>query len=83
MLVAEPALAIDEIVRRPIMVVERAPDGVIVVERDRIADIEIAHGPPDIGGILLECELRRVDADHDESLVFISVRPGADIGQRA
>ena len=35
------ALGVDEVVRRPVLVVERAPDRVVVVDRDRIVDLEI------------------------------------------
>ena len=38
-MVADAALGVDEVVRRPVLVVERAPDRVVVVDRDRIADL--------------------------------------------
>src|SRR5258707_3554879 len=41
MVVAYAALGVDEVMRRPILVVERAPDGVVVIDRDRIIDLEI------------------------------------------
>ena len=37
MVVADAALGIDEVMRGPVMVVERAPQDVVVVERDRIS----------------------------------------------
>ena len=41
MVVADLALGIDEVVRRPVAVVEGAPDRVVVVDRDGIVDLEI------------------------------------------
>ena len=36
--IADDAVAVDEVQRRPVVVVEGAPDLVVVVERDRIVD---------------------------------------------
>ena len=39
--IAHAALRVNEIERGPILVVERAPDFVVVVDRDRIMDFQI------------------------------------------
>jgi hypothetical protein len=52
--VADAALAVGEIVGRPVTVVEGAPDLEIVVRRDRIADAEIGDGLADVGGFALK-----------------------------
>ena len=58
-------LHIDEIERRPIVVVERSPYRIIAIERDRIIDPQILRGSANVLDISLERELRRVDADRD------------------
>ena len=83
MVVADVALGIDEIMRRPVLVVEGAPDRIVVVDRDRIVDLEIGDGLAHVVDVLLEGELRRVHADHDQALVLVLLGPGADVGNRA
>jgi hypothetical protein len=41
---AEPALGVDDVGRRPVVVVERAPDGVVVADRDRIPNPQVGGG---------------------------------------
>ncbi len=38
MVMADAAFGVDEVVRGPVLIVERAPDRVVVVDRDRIVD---------------------------------------------
>ena len=71
------------VMRRPILVVETAPDRIAVVDRNRIIDAKALHGGTDIVDVPLERELRRVDPDDDRALVAILLRAGLDIGQRA
>jgi hypothetical protein len=40
-LAADEAFGVDEIERRPVVVVERAPDVVVVVDRDRVVDLSL------------------------------------------
>src|SRR5690606_21287703 len=51
--VADPPLGVDEVVRGPVAVLERAPDGVVVVERDRVADAQRFDRVGDVARILL------------------------------
>ena len=48
-----------------------------------MADAEAGDRLPDVLDLLLEREFRRVDADHDQPLILVLFRPGADIGQGA
>jgi hypothetical protein len=48
MVVANAALRVDEVMRRPILAVGTAPDRVAVVVRNRIVDAEALHGGTDI-----------------------------------
>ena len=41
MMVTPASLGIDEIMRGPIFIVEGAPDGVLAVDGDRVADLQI------------------------------------------
>src|SRR5262245_14550586 len=74
---------IDDIECRPIMVIESSPYSKIIVNRDRIVDLHLFCGSTDIVDVSLERELRRVHADHYQSLILIFLGPGANIGKRA
>ncbi|MCY1401498.1 hypothetical protein D9M71_166180 [compost metagenome] len=80
---ADASVGVDEVVRRPVLVVEGAPDRVVVVDGDRIVDAELAHRLGHIAYIALEGEFRRVHADHHQPLVAVFVRPGFHVGQGA
>jgi hypothetical protein len=45
---------IDEVVRRPVLVVEALPDRIVVIERHRIGDSQLRDGPAHIPQVLLE-----------------------------
>ena len=51
----------------------------VVVDRDRVVDLHVFHGPANVGDVLFEFEFRRMDADHHQSLVLVFLGPGADI----
>ena len=65
------------------MVVERAPHRVVAVDRDREVDRHVPDGHPNVVDVLLERELGRMDADHDQSLLLVLVRPRADVRERS
>ncbi|SMP00021.1 hypothetical protein SAMN06265221_1562 [Paracoccus laeviglucosivorans] len=77
------ALGVDEVMRGPILVLEGAPDGIVVVDRNRIGDRQVGHGLFDVGKLFLKGEFRGVDADHDQSLILVFLGPGPDIGDGA
>ena len=83
MVMANLALGIDKVVRRPILVVEGPPDRVVIVERNGITDLEIGNGVAHVVDILLEGEFGRVHPDHHEALVFVLLGPGSHIGNGA
>ena len=64
--VADPALGIGDVRRRPEVVVERLPDAVVAVDGDRIVDAEAARPRDDVVDVPLEAELGRVHADDRE-----------------
>ena len=65
------------------MVVERAPDRVVVVERDRVVDLPLVRRLPHAVDLVLERELRRVDPDHDQAVIPVGPRPGTYVRLRA
>jgi hypothetical protein len=63
--VADLPLGVDEVQRWPVEVGEGGPDGVVVVDRDRVVDPQVLDLSADVAEVVLEVELRGVDADHD------------------
>ena len=79
-LVADHATGVDEVQRRPVVVAERAPYPIVVVDRDRVVDRSLLRRAPHEVDVVLERELRRVDADDDQPVVSVGLRPRADVG---
>src|SRR5215831_6844506 len=48
MLISNTSLRIDEIKRRPVLVVERTPYDMLTVDRDRVIDPQVFHGPANV-----------------------------------
>ncbi len=83
MFVPQASLGVDEVVRRPVAVVEGLPDGPVVVGGDGIGDPQVRNGLADVGLFLLEGEFRGVHTDDHQALVPVPLGPGLDIGDRA
>src|ERR1700758_5282630 len=83
LLMPQVTRSVDEIQSRPVLVLERVPYDMAAVHRNGVADRHVVHRPADVRDIFLEYELRRVDADHHQSLTFIFVRPRTDVRKRA
>ena len=77
--VADPALGIDEVERRPVVVVEGLPHGVVVVDGDRVPDIELLDAATDVVEIPLELELGSLHADDGQSVTGVLLRPGPHV----
>ena len=58
----DASLDVGEVESGPVVVGERAPDRVFVIERDRVVDRHVLHGPADVPGVVLEGELGGVHA---------------------
>jgi hypothetical protein len=81
--VADPPGGIHEVQRRPEVVGERLPDGVVAVERDGIGDPHALHRPADVVDVTLEGELRRMHAEDDQPLVPVLLRPRPNVRECA
>ena len=75
MLEADAPVAVDQVERRPVVVVERPPDRELVVDHDRVADAQLAHRAAHVVEVVLEAELGRVHADDDQPAVAIALMP--------
>jgi hypothetical protein len=80
---SQTPLRVDEVQRRPGLVPECAPNGMVAVDRDRVVDAHVLQRPTDVGDVLLEFELRRMDADHHQPLILVFLGPGVDIRKLA
>jgi hypothetical protein len=80
--VANATSRLHKVKRRPVGVFERSPDGVVVVEHDRIVDPHLPQGGTNVLDIMLERELRRVNVD-DVDVLSISLGPRAHVRKGA
>ncbi len=83
MCVADVAVPVDEVLRRPVLVPERRPRAVLAVERDRVADAQPLDRAADVRGHRLERELGRVDANDHEPVLAVHAVPRLDVRERA
>src|SRR6185295_15261234 len=67
----------------PVVIIEGAPDNVFAVDGDWIVDPQRFGLPADVVDVLFKSEFRGMDADDDQPLVLVLVRPGAKVGLRA
>jgi hypothetical protein len=66
---------VDEVQRQPLMVVERTPDRVVVVDHHRVCDPHLQRATNVVDGAL-ECELHCVHAAYDELRAICSTATG-------
>src|SRR5580692_5882336 len=81
--ISNPSLPINEVVRRPILIVEGSPDLVVAVDGNRISDLQVANRLFNVRAIFLERKLRSMHPDNNQSSVFIFCRPPFHIRQRS
>ena len=81
--VADLALGVDQVLGRPVLVAPGVPGAVVVVLRDRVAQPAAGDRVAHVAGVLLELELRRVDADDGQPAVAVALVPGPQVRQRA
>src|SRR6476661_10704323 len=83
MLVTDLAVHIEEVVRGPVFIIERAPNLVFVVYRDGIQDAQVTNSLLHIGKIFFERKLRSVYAHDNQSALPVLLSPGSQIRDRA
>jgi hypothetical protein len=69
--VADASRGIDEVMSRPVLVAEGAPDRILVVHGHRIADAQVFHGLAHVADVAFKGELWGVHTDHDQTLIGI------------
>ena len=75
----DPPVAVDEVDRRPVVVLERPPDREVVVDDDGVADAELGGRAAHVVEVVLEAELGRVHADDDEPAVAVALVPRPEV----
>src|SRR5918994_4790596 len=80
--VADVTVGVYQIPRGPETLVVRVPDGVIVVQHDRVLDVFPRDGLAHVGDVLLETELRRVDPDYEQAVVPVLFIQRVDVRLR-
>src|SRR6185503_18897722 len=63
LMVTNSATRIEKVQCRPILVAERTPDRIIVVDHHRIVDPHLLNGAANVGDVVFEREFGRVHAD--------------------
>ncbi len=79
--IANLSFPVDEVVCRPVFVVERIPNSVVAVDGDRVGNAQFANGILYVCPFSLESELWRMHTDHDKTRVLIFCRPGFHVWQ--
>ena len=71
----DATLRIGDVERGPVLVGEGVPNGVVVVDRDRVLDLQLARCSSNVVDVVLDVELRRVHADDDEPVLGRTCSP--------
>jgi hypothetical protein len=77
------ARCVDKVVGRLVLVVEVAPNAVVVVHGNWISDAEFLHCFANICLVFLEEEFRRMNTNDDQATIFVFGIPCLNAGQRA
>src|SRR5215211_6137962 len=81
--VADLSLLIGDVERRPEVIVERLPEGVVAIERNRVIHPHLFGGRYHVVDVALEAELGRMNPDHAQALIVVFVGPLTHVGQRS
>ena len=82
-MMSDSSLCIDEVERRPVLIVESTPDRIVTVDGNRVVDFLLGHGSADTVNVLLKAELRCVNADNHQPLILVLPCPRTNVGKRA
>ena len=81
--VAHLPARVDQVLRRPVLVLPRVPGAVVVVEPDRVAQAVLRDRVAHVGLAPLERELGRVDADDRQARGPVAAVPRTQVRERA
>src|SRR3712207_1415565 len=81
--VPDPSLLIRDVQRRPVVIGEGAPDGVVAIERDRVIHPHVPGGRDHVVDVPLEPELGGMNPDHDQVLILVFRGPLTHVWQRS
>jgi hypothetical protein len=73
--VPDALLRIHKIKRGPILVIKSAPNRMVVIDRNRIGNMHVFYCPANVVDGFLKGELGRMDADRDQTMLYIFSRP--------
>lgn len=82
MLEDDRSVPVDDVLRRPVLIVVGVPRRIVVVLRDRILDAMALDRGLDVAGHLLKRELRCMYAHDDEASIQVGVIQSRDVRQR-
>src|SRR5215212_7361500 len=80
--VADEAVSVDQVPRRPEALPGSVPDSVVVVQNYRIPDVLLPDGLLHVGDVFLEPELRGVDPNHEQAVVIVFLVQRVDVRLR-
>src|SRR4029078_570617 len=83
MLEDDLSVLVDDVLRRPVLIVVGVPRRIVVVLRDRILDAMALDRGLDVAGHLLEWKLRCMNAYDDKTSFFVGVIQFIYVWQRA
>src|SRR5215212_2484986 len=81
--VADLSVLICYVERRPEVIGEGAPDGVVAIESDRVIHPHLFGGLNHVVDVLLEAELGSMNPDHTEAVMVVFVGPLTHVRQRS
>ena len=76
-------MRVDDIQCWPILIVESTPDHMLVVDGDRVGDLQAGHGGANVVVVFLKLKLGCVDPDHHQPVTLVFLSPGAPMRKRA
>ena len=80
---SNPAHRVNEVQSWPVMVRERVPNRIVVVDRDRIGHVHLRRRLLNVVDVVLEAELGGVHPDYDQTLILVFFRPRTNIRKRS
>src|SRR5215218_7162138 len=81
--VADPPLLVRDVQRRPEVIGEGAPDGVVAIKRNWVIHPHLPGGRDHVVDVALEAELGRMNPDHAQALIVVFLGPLTHVRQRS